>query len=134
MRNVIAVLAGLLVAGQVWAQSVSDDIQGVISAQVEAFQVDDYATAFTYASPNIKRIFGSAERFGQMVANGYPMVHRPSSVDFARLEERAGRQYQSVIFRDQAGGLHLLEYEMVPGNDGWVINGVSIKRPGAIGA
>ncbi|MEM9267354.1 MAG: DUF4864 domain-containing protein [Pseudomonadota bacterium] len=131
---ILTTLMALVLAGQVWAQSVADDIQGVISAQVEAFQADDYATAFTYASPNIKRIFGSPERFGQMVANGYPMVHRPSSVDFARLEERAGRQYQSVLFKDQAGGLHLLEYEMVPGASGWVINGVSIKRPGAIGA
>ncbi|MEM9269253.1 MAG: DUF4864 domain-containing protein, partial [Pseudomonadota bacterium] len=57
MRMIFTTLMALVLAGQVWAQSVADDIQGVISAQVEAFQADDYATAFTYASPNIKRIF-----------------------------------------------------------------------------
>ena len=38
-----------------------------------AFKAVDFAQAFTYA-PNIKGMFGTADRFGMMVRNGYPMV------------------------------------------------------------
>ena len=36
-------------------------IQSVISSQIQAFQADDFETAFTYASPTIKRLFGSLD-------------------------------------------------------------------------
>lgn len=57
-------------------------IQNVIAAQIEAFQQDDFQTAFTFASPKIQMLFGSPENFGKMVQNGYPMVWRPSDVTF----------------------------------------------------
>ena len=45
-----------------------------INGQIEAFQRDDFNAAFSYASPGIQGIFGTAERCGQMVRNGYPTV------------------------------------------------------------
>jgi len=36
--------------------------------------------------------------------------------------------WQSVQVTDQAGALFVLEYEMVPGSDGWQINGVTVRR------
>lgn len=104
-------------------------IRGVISAQIDAFLSDDVDTAFTFASPTIKQIFGSPERFGQMVRQGYPMVWRPDSVRFFATEDRGGRLFQTVMIRDRAGALHLLEYEMVTGQDGWKINGVRLLAP-----
>lgn len=102
---------------------------GVISAQIDAFLSDDVDTAFTFASPTIKQIFGSPERFGQMVRQGYPMVWRPDSVRFLATEDRGGRLFQTVMIRDRAGALHLLEYEMISGEDGWKINGVRLLKP-----
>jgi hypothetical protein len=53
-------------------------IETTIQNQLNAFIADDFATAFTFASPNIKGIFGTPENFGAMVTQGYPMVHRPA--------------------------------------------------------
>jgi hypothetical protein len=105
----------------------------VIEAQIAAFLADDFAAAFDFASPNIQAIFGTPERFGQMVTQGYPMVHRPSEVRFLDQAERGGAIYQRVLIADAAGRLHVLEYEMIPGPTGFLINGVRIVPGGAAG-
>lgn len=108
--------------------------RAVIEAQIAAFLAEDFATAFEFASPAIRTIFGNPERFGQMVVQGYPMVHRPAELRFLGQVERDGTILQRVLIADQAGRLHLLEYEMIPGpapdGAGFVINGVRIL-PGA---
>ena len=110
------------------------DIEATIQGQIDAFLVDDFATAFTFASPNIKSLFGSSERFGQMVRNGYPMVWRPGELRFLELRDIDGALWQKVIIRDQAGEFHLLDYQMIQGPDGWQINGVQILRQPDVGA
>jgi hypothetical protein len=118
----------------VWASvSVAQerDIQAVITQQIEAFQVDDFAEAFTYASPNIQGFFGSSERFGQMVMNGYPMVHRPDAVRYLELREIAGNLWQRVMITDPQGVIHMLDYQMKMIDGMWRINGVQIlPKPG----
>ncbi len=131
---VFAALFTASVAGAARAQSPADGIQDVISDQISAFEIDDFATAFTFASPMIKSLFGTPERFGVMVREGYPMVWRPSKVEFAGLSERGGRMVQTVLVTDQSGRLHLLDYEMIQTPDGWQINGVTLRRPSGIGA
>ncbi|MEO0386463.1 MAG: DUF4864 domain-containing protein [Pseudomonadota bacterium] len=116
------------------AQTTDRDIRSVISSQFSAFQADDFGMAFTFASPMIKSMFGTPERFGLMVREGYPMVWRPANVEFAGLEERGGRMVQTVMVTDQAGRLHLLDYEMIETADGWQINGVRLRRPSGAGA
>ena len=101
-------------------------IEATIGAQIEAFKVDDFAEAFTYASPNIQGMFGSHERFGQMVQNGYPMVWRPGEVHFLELRDIAGNLWQRVQIFDQSGGRHVLDYQMIQTPDGWRINGVQL--------
>lgn len=133
-RVVLGLALGVGLGGTVWAQSTDTVIRGVIQSQLEAFQADDFATAFSYASPMIQQMFGSPDRFGQMVMGGYPMVWRPAKTEFTALSERAGRMYQSVLITDKQGQLHVLEYEMIPTDDGWEINGVQFLRPGALGA
>ena len=128
-----AVLAAVLgVAAR--AQDAADAIRRVISDQIAAFEADDFATAFTFASPGIQHMFGSADRFGQMVRQGYPMVWHPGGVRFAGLTEEGGRTLQRVFVTDAAGALHLLEYEMVPGEGGWRIDGVRLLQDGDVGA
>ncbi len=102
----------------------AEAIVGTIQGQLDAFQVDDFATAFTYASPSIKRLFGTPERFGQMVRRGFPMVWRPSEVQFLEFKDRAGRISQTVLFRGPNGVPIVLEYFMVQTESGWQIDGV----------
>jgi hypothetical protein len=109
-------------------------IRGVIQSQIEAFLADDFATAFTFASPAIRGIFQTPENFGAMVRNGYPMVWRPESVEFGELREIGGRLWQRVIVRDAGGRVHALDYQMVPGEDGWRINGVQLLPAPDVGA
>lgn len=97
---------------------------GTIQSQLDAFQRDDFAKAFTYASPGIRRMFGSHERFGAMVRNGFPMVWRPSSVEFLEFRDEGGRVSQTVLFRDAQGVPVVLEYFMIETENGWQIDGV----------
>ena len=109
-------------------------IEGVIQHQFDAFLAEDETAAFSYASPLIQGIFGTAANFGMMVRNGYPMVWHPAEVKYLGLRTVAGRQYQKVAITDDDGALHVLEYEMVPAGDGWVIGGVQVLQQPEIGA
>ena len=93
-------------------------IEDVIGSQLEAFNDRDIDQAWTYASPNIKRLFGDPGNFGVMVQRGYPMVWDNAEVRFLELREIAGNLWQKVMIRDANGGLHLLDYQMIEGPDG----------------
>ncbi len=125
MRSAIhAVLLVLGLALPVAAQE--GPIQGTIQSQIEAFQADDFARAFTFASPTIKGLFGTPENFGAMVKTGYPMVYRPAEVQMMELREVAGNLWQRVRITDQAGAGWYLDYMMVETAEGWQINAVQI--------
>ena len=109
-------------------------IEATIDAQIDAFLRDDFAGAFGYASPNIQGIFGSSDRFGQMVRRGYPMVWRPAEVDYEDLREIAGNLWQRVRITDQAGKVHFLDYQMIETGEGWRINGVQLLRAPGVSA
>ena len=109
-------------------------IETTIQSQIDAFLADDFPKAFTFASPNIRMLFGSPERFGAMVRQGYPMVWRPGEVRFLELRDIDGALWQKVLIRDQSGRLHILDYQMVETGDGWRINGVQLLRPPGVGA
>jgi hypothetical protein len=101
-------------------------IRSTIESQIQAFQADDFARAFTFASPTIKGMFGTPENFGAMVKQGYPMVYRPAEVQMMELREVAGAMWQRVRITDQAGAGWYLDYMMVETPEGWQINAVQI--------
>ncbi|MDA7428108.1 DUF4864 domain-containing protein [Primorskyibacter aestuariivivens] len=126
-------LSGLVItlafAATAMAQEVqpeNKDIQSVIQGQLDAFLADDVSTAFTFAAPNIKGIFGTADNFGRMVENGYPMVWRPGDVRFLELRRFPGGLFQRVEIIDQSGQAHWLDYRMSQTENGWQISGVQI--------
>ena len=104
----------------------ASDIKDIIGSQIEAFKVDDFSTAFTFASPTIQQLFGNPTNFGAMVSQGYPMVWRPSSVQYMDLRKDGGRYFQNVLVTDASGASHMVEYQMIETADGWKINGVRI--------
>ncbi|WP_435311784.1 DUF4864 domain-containing protein [Primorskyibacter sedentarius] len=133
MRKLIfGLIAAIAIAGSVTAQTTPDpDIESVISSQLDAFKEDDFARAFTFASPSIQGMFGTPENFGTMVRRGYPMVWRPGTVEFLELRYLDGAFWQKVQIIDQSGRVHLLDYKMAEGADGWRISGVQLlELPG----
>jgi len=130
MKRLIAAL--ILAAGA--AQADEGAIQGVIGGQIEAFKVDDFDTAFTFAAPNIQGMFGTADRFGMMVRQGYPMVWQPGSVEYLGTDDRGASWTQEVLITDGFGRLHKLRYTMVETADGWKIAGVQILQAPEVGA
>jgi hypothetical protein len=110
-----------------------EPIQNTIQSQIEAFQADDFAQAFSFASPNIKGIFGTADNFGTMVKNGYPMVYRPADVEMLELRDVGGNLWQRVRITDQAGQGHYLDYMMIETPEGWQINAVQLSPAPDIG-
>jgi len=122
MRQMIWAMA--VVAMATGAQAQDAEIQGTIDRQFEAFKLDDFGTAFTFASPDLQRMFQTPENFGRMVTQGYPMVWRPAAVDYLELSAREGSFFQIVQITDDAGTFHYLEYSLIETPAGWRISGV----------
>lgn len=132
MRSLRPLIAALLLAVPAWAQD--ETVESTIRSQIDAFLQDDFPTAFGFASPGIRAMFGTPERFGQMVTQGYPMVHRPADLRLLDSRTEDGRLLQRVEITDGQGRLHLLDYEMLETPDGWRIDGVFLLRSDALGA
>ena len=134
LSAVLAAAAALTVLPAQAQEARDPAIETTIQNQFDAFLRDDVGTAFSFASPNIKGLFGTPENFGTMVRNGYPMVWRPSEVQYLELREVAGQLWQRVMVTDQAGRSHLLDYQMVQTPEGWQINGVQLLPGIGVGA
>lgn len=136
LRMIIICLGLLLGVGASIAQDAAQrqPIQATITAQIEAFRAADFDRAFTYASPNIHQIFGTAGNFGMMVATGYPMVVNPAQVEMQDLRTIGGALWQRVRVTDQQGQAFLLDYQMIKGPDGWLINAVQLQKANDVGA
>jgi hypothetical protein len=130
----IVLVLTALGGGVARAQDRAAAIQAVITEQIEAFRSQDPVAAFAFASPAVKRNFPNPKRFLKMVQDDYPMVWRPRTVRFSGLIVRRGRPVQGVIVLDQAGALHILDFEMIEGQTGWLINGVRHRRGDAAAA
>ena len=125
MRKFILAIAFWVAAAlPVWAEGKA--IETTIRAQTTALQADDFDRAFTYASPTIQQIFRAPEVFGRMVRQGYPMVYRPSAIEFLELASVDGYYWQKVQIRDGQGRYHLMAYQMVQLDGVWRINGVQL--------
>ena len=133
----LAVVANALALRPAQAQEVlapNPEIEAVIGGQFDAFRADDVQEAWQYASPTIQSIFGSPERFGVMVRQGFPMVWNPGEVDFIDLQQLGGLIVQRVEVIDQNGTLHYLGYAMIETENGWRINGVQLLEAPTLGA
>ena len=131
LRTVLAVLTMLVLAGAAGAQDMPGTdraaIRDVITRQLDAFQRDDAPRAFSFAAPNIQSMFGTPERFLDMVRQAYPAVHRPRSVDFTRLTDTDG-VVQEVELVGPDGVAQTALYTLERGPDGWRITGCTLVR------
>ena len=130
----LALIAALALAVPGMAQEANTDIHDTIDAQLEAFVARDVDHAFTFASPTIRGLFGTASNFGMMVQRGYPMVWDNADVRFGDQRDMGGTVLQRVYLRDANGTLHALEYAMIEGPMGWLIDGVALVPLPDVGA
>lgn len=133
----LALVAFVAAPRPVHAQEIlppNPEIEAVIGGQFDAFRAEDVQQAWQFASPNIQGIFGSPERFGTMVEQGYPMVWNPGEVTFIDLQTFGGLVVQRVEVIDQNGALHYLGYAMIETENGWLINGVQLLEAPTLGA
>ncbi|MFK7838233.1 MAG: DUF4864 domain-containing protein [Sulfitobacter sp.] len=129
-RSLVGVVLALVMAFGATAQQ--SEIEGTINSQLEAFKVDNFEEAFTYATPTLQELFQTPQNFERMVTGGYPMVWRPGEVTYLELEERGSDMWQKVQIIDQNGRTHWLLYRMQQTDAGWRIGGVQILQvPGA---
>ncbi len=110
-------------------------IRKVIESQLAAFQRDDAAGAFAFASPKIQEMFGNPTTFMQMVRAGYQPVYRPRRFEFQDVIEVQGQPAQEVFFVGPDGDEVLGIYIMDRQPDGrWRIDGVYLVNPEDTGA
>ena len=114
------------------AEPVSADdtraVRAVVEAQLAAFAADDAKRAFSYAAPSIREMFGSPDRFMEMVRTGYPVVYRPASVIFLNPEWVQGQLVQGVHLTDASGNLWLAVYQLERQPDkSWRISGCTAQ-------
>ncbi|GLS29629.1 protein of unknown function [Mesorhizobium albiziae] len=61
--------------------------QGAIEGQLKAFLAGDNEGAYSYAAPNVKRIFPTLDTFMSMVTSAYQPVYRPRNYAFGKVRE-----------------------------------------------
>ena len=87
-------------------------VRAVILAQFDAFAADDAKRAFSYATPKLREMFGSADRFIEVVRSAYPAVYRHETVAFLKPELAEGSLVQGVHLTDAEGVLWLALYRL----------------------
>jgi Domain of unknown function (DUF4864) len=136
LRLAFSLCLALLLAPPLQAQPVSESdargVRAVIESQLAAFGADDAERAFAHASPEIRQMFGTPERFATMVRQGYPVVYRPASVAFLVAQWIDGKLIQRVQMSDNQGSSWIVVYEMqLQADKSWRINGcVAARAPG----
>ena len=102
-----------------------ETIQAIISAQLAAFKRDDGEEAFVYASPTVRKIFGTIANFMEMVKSSYYPVYRSETVSFGDILDVRGEPIQRVHITGEDGRTMIAAYVMQRQPGGiWKINGV----------
>ena len=108
-------------------------IEKVISSQFTAFQEKNLSLAYSFASPEIKRQYPSAEIFGQMVKNGYSDIWNSKSHTFEGLKLKGEMAFQMVTVISSNNTINNYLYTLYNYNGGWVIAGVTRDRADNMG-
>jgi len=108
-------------------------IEKVITSQFNAFKEADLSLAYSYASPELKRRYRSAEIFGQMVKDGYSDIWNSESHTFEGLKLKGEMAYQIVTVFSSNNTINNYLYTLYSYNGEWVIAGVTRYRRGNLG-
>jgi hypothetical protein len=127
-RLLVILVLSVTLTGVARAASDQDEIKTVIESQLNAFAVDDFPTALTYAAPIIKEYFKTPEQFSAMVKKGYQPVYRNQNRIFGDVfQDGLGRPAMRVVLTGADGKRYEALYAMEKQPDGtWKIAGCVI--------
>lgn len=137
MRRILFALAFIPVLFGAFAFAQDAGVQAAqssIEAQLKAFLADDNATAYSYAAPNVKKVFPTLDIFMNMVTSGYKPVQKPQSYYFGKFEWMSGTTIaQQVLLVGPDGKDYEALYTLELQPDGvWRITGVSLKASNTV--
>lgn len=108
--------------------------QSAIDGQLRAFNRDDNAAAYSFAAPNIKRIFPTVDAFMSMVTGAYQPVHKPRNYAFGKVQEMSATSIvQQVLIVGPDGKDYEAVYTLELQPDGmYRITGVSLRASNSL--
>lgn len=111
-----------------------ESAQSAIDGQIKAFLAGDNAGAYSYAAPNVKRIFPTLEIFMGMVTSGYQPVYKPQSFSFGKVKELSATSIvQQVMVVGPDGKDYEAVYTLELQSDGkFRITGVSLRASNSL--
>ena len=129
LLGILVLHSSFLTSETVASELEKDQVKAVIEAQIEAMAKDDWPKAYSFASPAIRKRFGSPQRFKEMVLKGYKIVYRPRSISFQGVENfgvASGFVFHLIGTDGQAARV---VYLMIKDEDeGWRIAGVQLSN------
>jgi len=103
-------------------------VQAVISAQIEAFKRDDGEVAFSFAAPDIRKMFATPDIFMAMVRQQYAPVYRPRYIEYLEPFVTKKHVFQPLILSGENGITVLARYVVERQADGdWRITSVTLS-------
>lgn len=104
-----------------------EKIQRVITLQLRAFERNDEAVAFSYATADTRKVFGTPRQFMEMVRSGYAPLLKHSSREFLEAANVNGLTIQPVKFLTSDGDIVVALYTMERQADNeWRIGGCEL--------
>ena len=130
----LAVVPGLFALSAFAGEAEIKAAQGSIDGQLKAFQAGDGAAAYSFAAPNVKRIFPTVDVFMDMVASGYQPVHKPRNYAFGKSEEMSPTSIaQQVLLVGPDGKDYEALYTVELQPDGkYLITSVSLRASNSL--
>lgn len=107
-------------------------IRNVILGQLNAFKQDNAEKAFSYAAPEIQRIFRTPQIFLHMVRKAYQAVYSPRSFEFRKTQRIEAQIIQPLAVVGPSGVKETALYVMEKQADGtWKIGAcIMANEPG----
>ena len=132
----LSLLASLAATSALAGDAETKAGRDAIDGQIRAFLAGDDATAYSYAAPNVKRLFPTLETFMAMVTSGYQTVYKPRNYAFGKVRELSTTsivQQVLVVGPDGRDYEAIYTLEMQPDGN-FRITGVSLRASNSLGA
>jgi hypothetical protein len=102
-------------------------IRTVISSQLKALLAEDDSAAFAMSAPDVRRQFGTAQAFGEMVREGYPVLLRNQSTAFLEASVIGEDVVQPLRIVNRDGSVVVALFSMERQSNGdWRVYGCEI--------
>ncbi|MBI3803200.1 MAG: DUF4864 domain-containing protein [Nitrospirae bacterium] len=104
-----------------------EEIQSIIQQQLDAFNLNDYETAYHLASTQVRNQF-SPDQFQERIRTDYPQLTKSLRLTFDQIDLDTGRTH--AVARIEVTGFNhkkiTAEYQLIHEDEGWKIDQMAI--------